>query len=136
MLLVNDLMTINPYRISPHANAATARSLMGEEEIRQLPVIEDGTLVGIITERDLRLQPDAQPRTAVTVEMLMTPTPITVSPDTPAYKAAEMLRTFKFGALPVVDAGRLVGIVTTSDFLRYVVRTTMPAMAPMQVLSA
>ena len=47
----------------------------------------------------------------------MTSDPFTVAPDTLAYKAAEMLRIYKIGALPVVSDGVLVGIVTVSDFL-------------------
>jgi CBS domain-containing protein len=47
----------------------------------------------------------------------MTPDPVTVSPDTPAYRAAEMLSAYKFGALPVVSGGELVGIITVTDFL-------------------
>jgi CBS domain-containing protein len=50
----------------------------------------------------------------------MTPNPITVTSDTPAYRAAEMLSTYKFGALPVVDNEVLVGIITVTDFLDYV----------------
>jgi acetoin utilization protein AcuB len=49
----------------------------------------------------------------------MTPNPITVSPETPAYRAAEMLSIYKFGALPVVDNEKLVGIITVTDFLDY-----------------
>jgi acetoin utilization protein AcuB len=52
-----------------------------------------------------------------TAESCMTPDPIAVTPDTPAYRAAEMLSIYKFGALPVVDDGRIVGIITVTDFL-------------------
>jgi CBS domain-containing protein len=47
----------------------------------------------------------------------MTANPITVEPSTPAYRAAEMLSAYKFGALPVVEQGMLVGIITVTDFL-------------------
>jgi CBS domain-containing protein len=49
----------------------------------------------------------------------MTPNPVTVTPEMPAYRAAEMLSMYKFGALPVVESGTLVGIISTSDFLNY-----------------
>jgi CBS domain-containing protein len=55
----------------------------------------------------------------VTVESCMTPNPVTVTPETPAYRAAEMLSIYKFGALPVVDGTELVGIISTTDFLNY-----------------
>ena len=57
------------------------------------------------------------------VESCMTANPITVSPDTPAYQAAEMLSMYKFGALPVVDEETLVGIITVTDFLDYFSRS-------------
>jgi acetoin utilization protein AcuB len=49
----------------------------------------------------------------------MTPDPMTITPDMPAYQAANMLSIYKFGALPVVDHGVLVGIITVTDFLNY-----------------
>jgi CBS domain-containing protein len=55
----------------------------------------------------------------ITAETCMTPDPMTVSPETPAYQAANMLSIYKFGALPVVDNGVLVGIITVTDFLDY-----------------
>ncbi len=55
----------------------------------------------------------------VSAENCMTPDPMTVSPDTPAYHAANLLSIYKFGALPVVDNGTLVGIITVTDFLNY-----------------
>jgi acetoin utilization protein AcuB len=91
-------------------------------------VDEEGKLVGIITDRDVRLamnspfvlherwQDEALLETA-TAESCMTPDPITVTPDTPAYRAAEMLSAYKFGALPVVEGGALVGIISVTDFL-------------------
>ena len=53
----------------------------------------------------------------VTADSCMTAKPITVESNTPAYRAAEMLSAYKFGALPVVDQGMLVGIITVTDFL-------------------
>ena len=55
----------------------------------------------------------------ITAESCMTPDPMTVAPDMPAYQAANMLSTYKFGALPVVDNEGLVGIITVTDFLNY-----------------
>jgi acetoin utilization protein AcuB len=63
-------------------------------------------------EEDIELLED------VTAENVMTLNPITVTPDTPAVRAAEMLAVYKFGALPVVEGNRLIGIITVTDFLR------------------
>ena len=93
-----------------------------------MPVIDKGKLVGIVTDRDVRLimnspivlhgrWQDEELLDKVTAESLMTPNPITVTPETPAYRAAEMLGTYNFGALPVIDDGALVGIITVTDFL-------------------
>ena len=55
----------------------------------------------------------------VTAEDCMTPDPLTITPQMPAYQAANVLSIYKFGALPVVDEGVLVGIITVTDFLNY-----------------
>lgn len=129
MLTVNDLMTVKPKTISPQTTLREVIDLMKEEECRQFPVVTtDGKLVGIVTDRDIRLtmnspivlherwQDNALLET-MTVESCMTPNPLTVTPDTPAYHAAEMLSAYKFGALPVLDDGQMVGIITITDFL-------------------
>ncbi|MEW5986354.1 MAG: CBS domain-containing protein [Chloroflexota bacterium] len=129
MLTVNDLMTVNPRVVTPDTPLRVVVELMQTEGCRQLPVLNgEGALVGIITDRDVRLamnspivlrerwQDESLLETA-TVESCMTPNPITVAPDAPAYQAAEMLSAYKFGALPVVDKGVLVGIISVTDFL-------------------
>ena len=90
---------------------------MRGDGIRQLPVVEQEQLVGIITERDVRTLLRTDLFDIGSAEMVMTENPITVTPMTPIYRAAEMLHAYKFGALPVVDDARLVGIITTSDIL-------------------
>lgn len=132
MLTVNDLMTVNPTVVTPDSSLRQVIGLMKREGCRQLPVVESGRLVGIITDRDVRLivnspvvhherKEDEKLLNEVTAESCMTPNPITITPDTPAYRAAEMLSIYKFGALPVVEGGGLVGIVTVTDFLDYFV---------------
>jgi len=130
MLTVNDLMTAVPNTVTPDTSLRHIIGIMKSGGYRQIPVLEDGVLVGIITDRDIRLvvsPPIMGETTLHQTELLdrldvascMTPNPITVSPDTPAYRAAEMLSMYKFGALPVVDEGTLVGIITVTDFLDY-----------------
>jgi acetoin utilization protein AcuB len=130
MLTVNDLMTVIPNTVTPDTPLRQVIEVMKTEGCRQLPVLENGRLVGIITDRDIRLVmnspivlhgrwQDEELLDKVAAESCMTPNPMTVSPETPAYRAASMLSIYKFGALPVVDDDVLVGIVTVTDFLDF-----------------
>ena len=134
MLLVNDLMTVIPNSVTMDTPLRNLIGLMKAQGYRQLPVLDKGKLVGIVTDRDVRLVlnspivlhgrwQDEEILDKVTAESCMTPNPITVSPNTSAIKAAEMLRTYKFGALPVVDDGELVGIISVTDFLEHFIST-------------
>lgn len=126
---VNDLMTLNPVTVRHDAPLRAVLVRMREDGVRQLPVVDgDGRLVGIITDRDVRLamnsplilhdrKQDEELLQSLAAESCMTPDPITISPDSPAYRAAEMLSSYKFGALPVVDGEELVGIISVSDIL-------------------
>lgn len=135
MLTVNDIMTVNPYTLSPEMPLREIIRMMKEEGCRHLPVVDEGKLVGIVTDRDVRLVmnsplilnahwPDDTLLDEVAAEGIMTPDPVTVTPNTPAAKAAEILSIYKFGALPVVANHKggsklLVGIVTVTDFLAH-----------------
>jgi acetoin utilization protein AcuB len=130
MLTVNDMMTVVPDTITPTTPLRDIIGMMKSEGYRHLPIVDDGKLVGIITDRDIRLvmnspmvlherRQDEELIDTVTAEACMTSNPVTVSSDTPAYRAAEMLSIYKFGALPVVDDDKLVGIVTVTDFLDF-----------------
>jgi len=130
MLTVNDLMTVIPNTVTPQSTLRQVIELMKTQSCRQLPVLENGKLVGIITDRDVRLVmnsplvlhgrwQDEEILDNITAENCMTPDPMTIAPDMPAYQAANMLSIYKFGALPVVDHGVLVGIITVTDFLNY-----------------
>ena len=130
MLTVNDLMTVNPLTIPPETPLRQVIYLMQREGIRQLPVVDNSELVGIITDRDVRLAVDSpvvsddMPHRKDTIEKFtaetcMTPNPMTVTPEMSAYTVAEMLATYKFGLFPVVDQGVLIGIVTVTDYLTF-----------------
>jgi acetoin utilization protein AcuB len=132
MLTVNDLMTLDPQTISPDTPLRQIIELMKREGCRQFPVMDEQKLVGIITDRDVRLvlnsplvehdrRQDEELMDRISAESCMTRNPVTVTPNTPAYRAAELLGLYKFGALPVMDGETLVGIVTTTDFLNYFV---------------
>ncbi len=129
MLRVSDLMTLDVQSIAPAATLRAVVEKMKAEACRHLPVLDgEGRVVGIITDRDVRLAmrspvvvherwQDEQLLDSTHVETVMTRDPITVAPDTPAGKAADMLSVYKIGALPVVKDGVLVGIISTTDFL-------------------
>ena len=103
---------------------------MRQRKIRHAPVVDDkGALIGIVTDRDLRqavLEPAmreafaelAQAVNALTVKEVMTWVVITVKPETGIGEAARLMHANKFGALPVVANGKLVGMLTGSDVLR------------------
>ena len=129
MLSVRELMTHNPITVAPETPLSQVMQLMQKEGFRQAPVVDDGVLVGIITDRDIRLavnlSPDHQEHeeqkkklaTLITKDY-MTPGPVTIPVTLPAYRAAEMLRLYKFGALIVVENEQIVGIISVTDFLK------------------
>lgn len=126
-MLVRDRMTQNPITIIPDISVTEALRLMSEKKIRRLPVVNrSGQLVGIVSDRDL-FQASPSPATSLavweihdllaklTVEKCMAKDVITVSEDTPLEEAARIMVDRRIGGLPVVNAGKLVGIITESD---------------------
>jgi acetoin utilization protein AcuB len=93
-----------------------AQLKMQKGGFRRLPVVSDGRLVGIITDRDLRAHAGYLDRTEV--KAAMSQKPITVTPVTTIEVAAQLLLKQKIGGLPVVENGRLVGIISTTDILQ------------------
>ena len=114
---VRDWMTEQVETAHPDDDVASVRARLGSRRVRQFPVVEAGKLVGIISDRDLRGSKDGDAR----VGALMTPDPLTTSPRTPIEDAAALLRAGKVGALPVVERGMLVGIISESDLLQALV---------------
>ncbi len=130
MITVRELMTYNPDTVTPYHTLRHAIILMNQENHRQLPVVENGRVVGIITNRDVRLALDSplinkdtadrmQLLTEHTVAECMTPNPMTVNPDTSIDIVAERMMLYKVGAFPVVENDILVGIISVSDLLRH-----------------
>jgi acetoin utilization protein AcuB len=117
----------------PHDSLRHARETLERERINQLPVVVNGRLVGIVSDRDLRdafpsvilsmdeterggVRPGPDPD-AIAVEEIMTANVITVTPDADIATVARLMRRERIGAVPVVDGEHLVGIVARSDLL-------------------
>lgn len=115
-MLVRHRMTANPATISPQDTLATAKEKMTNGKFRRLPVIQDGTLVGILTDRDILRFIGSEERTRV--DGAMTETPLTISPTTPIEEAVRLMRLHQVSGLPVMESGKVVGIITTSDILQ------------------
>lgn len=135
---VQDVMTRSPITIDPGAPLETAAAVMREREIRHLPVVDDaGRLVGILSDRDVRgvllapvleqyLSPAARRSLDtvsgalrdVRVRDAMTWDAVAIEPNAPLAQAAALMFEGRFGSLPVVQAGVLVGIVTERDVLK------------------
>jgi len=128
---VEDWMTESVLAVDTYDSIAIARQLMAKHRVNQLPVLDNDHLVGIVTDRDIR---DAYPTSMmidqtqaidsfaekVTVEEVMTHDVLIVRPETPLGAAVGLLRKHRIGALPVVQEKNLVGIITRSDILDYV----------------
>jgi len=126
---VGEQMSSPPIVVSPTTPVAEAMKLIRERHIRRLPVLDDGRLVGIVSERDL-LRALPSPATILSVwevpallERLrvgevMTHNAIVVHENTPIQEAAQLMVDRKIGGLPVVDDGHVVGVITETDIFR------------------
>jgi len=112
---VGHWMTANPVIAAPSEKLSAVEARMRQGNFRSMPVVEEGKVVGIVTDRDLRTHTGYQEHTEV--KTAMSEPVVTVAPETPVREAARLLRERKIGALPVVEDGRLVGVVSTSDML-------------------
>src|SRR5262249_24858084 len=115
-MLVHHRMTQQPVTVSPQDTLATAQEKMTAGHFRRLPVVHAGVLVGILTDRDVRRHVGVDERTRV--EAAMTETTLAVSPLTTVEEAVQLMLKHQISGLPVVENGKVVGIITTSDVLR------------------
>ena len=127
-MLVREWMTKDPITVGPHTSIFRAWKLMKDRRIRHLPVMEDGSLVGLVTDRDLRLVLPS-PATSLeahelnylleklTVAEAMTKDVITTTPSASIAEATRTLLRNRIGALPVLAGAILVGIPTRADAL-------------------
>ncbi len=128
-----DVMTKDPITIDSEALILDARRIMKEKNIRRLPVVDKGKLVGIITKHDI--DEAAPPPTTVTgayefhhlltdtkVKEVMKTDLVTVSPDLPFEEILNIVQKKKISSFPVVEDGKLIGITTESDVVRFLIR--------------
>jgi acetoin utilization protein AcuB len=99
--------------LDPQSSVEDARALLRRHRIRQVPVLREGRLIGIVTDRDLRSATGAKRK----ITDVMTGKPFVISPVASVDEAARLLRTYKIGAVPVVEDGKLVGILSAADIL-------------------
>lgn len=115
-MLISRLMTPNPTTVNSRDYLQAAATLMKEGGYRRVPVVDGGKLVGIVTDRDVRRHVGYLDSTRISAAM--TPDPHTVTPRMSVEDAARLMISHKIGGLPVVEDGKLVGIITTTDVLR------------------
>src|SRR5512136_2242069 len=130
---IKDVMTRNPVTADSETLVLDAQKLMKENNIRRLPVLDKGKLVGIVTKHDL-LEASPSPATSLSVHELnyllskmkvkeiMKKNPVTLTPDTAFEEALKIGQDKRIGSFPVVENGKLVGIATESDIVRFLTR--------------
>ena len=130
---IRDVMTKNPITVDSETLVLDAQRIMKENNIRRLPVVDKGNLVGIVTQHDL-LQASPSPATSLSIHELnyllakmkvkevMKKNPFTLTPDTPFEEALRIGQDKKIGSFPVMDKGKLIGIITESDTVRFLTR--------------
>jgi acetoin utilization protein AcuB len=139
--VVADIMISSPVTVTPRNAIRTAINLMREGGYRRLPVVDRGRLVGIITDRDLRRAANSPFVVReqwydnfildhIEVGSCMTPNPLTIEPNAPIAEAARLMRNHKIGGLPVVTDGQLVGIITETDLLDFLIELLAGELVP------
>jgi len=130
---IRDLMSTNVVTVSEDTSIHDAKKIMDAHKIRRLPVMRKDKLVGLVTKHTL-LEASPSPATSLsihelhyllakmTVKDIMVKKPYTISPDMPPEEALQLGQEMGYGAFPVVEGGRLVGMVTESDIVRLMTR--------------
>jgi len=113
---VKNWMITEVITASPEDTVEDAIQLMRRFSIRHLPIVENGKLVGLVTESNLRayLSPE---KLQLPLKEVMILNPITIDPETSIDEAARIIYKYKIGGLPVITEGKLVGIITITDIL-------------------
>jgi len=131
--IVREIMMGAPVTLKPEDTLDLANDVISLGRIRHIPVVDDGRLVGLLSERDLmgaaateifglKQKRKSALLKSVLIKDVMKKKVITVNPETPIKETAHLMADKRIGCVPVVSAGALVGLVTTTDILRYVER--------------
>src|SRR4030043_2143264 len=127
---IRDMMTKNPVTVDSETLVMDAQKIMKENNVRRLPIVDKGKLLGIVTKHYI-LEASPSPATSLSVHELnyllskmkvkeiMKKNPLTLTPDTPFEEALRIGQEKKIGSFPVVDNGKLVGIATETDTIRF-----------------
>lgn len=120
-MLIQEVMHKNPIYISPNTTLSEAYKLMNKNSVRHLPILDNGNIVGIVTDRDLRLATSKLAKQTfdpeAVVSKIMSRPVETTRPTEPIEVATQIMRELKIGCLPVIENSKLVGIVTGVDLL-------------------
>jgi CBS domain-containing membrane protein len=134
-MLVNELMTADVQAMGPDDSLSDLLDLMYDNDFRHVPVVdEEGDLLGLVTHRDVVrgavTSKDDLPQNwreeilrNRTLDSVMQSEVYTVAPTDTVEEAANLMLEHKLGCLPILEGGRLVGILTESDFVRHVAQT-------------
>jgi acetoin utilization protein AcuB len=117
---VRSYMSASPWTISPELSVVDAAARMSEHKIRHLPVVDDGTLVGLVSERDIALV-DAlseRQRHRIPIRQVMRSSTYVCHPDQPLRDVVKVMVEQKLGSVICVEAGKVVGVFTTIDAMR------------------
>jgi acetoin utilization protein AcuB len=124
IMFVRNCMTANPIKVHPESDPLAALGLCKSARIRRLPVVNaDDQIIGIVTRNMLEQFLAKAPSPGVmkrqhSIEQVMVSPALTVSPDYPLEEAARLMVVHKIGSLPVVDEGKLIGIITETDIFK------------------
>jgi CBS domain-containing protein len=129
--VVREIMMGSPVTLKPDETLDLANDVISLGRIRHIPVVEDGRLVGLLSERNmlgaaattifgLKQKSKSALLKTFLIKDVMKKKVVTVTPETPIREAAHLMKEKRIGCVPVVSAGALVGLVTTTDILRYV----------------
>ena len=130
-MTVRDFMAKNPQVLGRNETLDLADDIMTMGRIRHLPILDDGVLVGIISQRDMFRSAAVTAHgfvgntqkaliKTIRIKEIMTENVVTISPDATVKEAARIMLDKKIGCLPVVESMKLIGIITETDILRYV----------------
>jgi CBS domain-containing protein len=120
MITVGDFMTRDLVTVKETDDLALAESILKLGGIRHLPVVREGRLAGLVTQRDLLRSAAVRAHRATLAGDIMVRDVVTVRPDTSLVQAARLMLANKFGCLPITEEdGTLAGIITESDFVRF-----------------